>query len=131
MAFLNGYRLEPVLKCLYLVSVLGSTNIKDILLLPVRAMGAKSGPTMKWSDATSFLGKKYDFAHINPSKSKLEENHTKRLSKIINHDMMVEEAKYVKNLPKGVTITTSQPQDICLEGNNKGKTQGGYRRIIK
>jgi hypothetical protein len=41
------------------------------------------------------------------------------LGKIINHEMLVEEANHVKNLSKG--ITSSRKQDIALKASKKSK----------
>jgi hypothetical protein len=41
------------------------------------------------------------------------------LSKIINHEMLVEESNHVKNLSKG--ITSSRKQDIALKASKKSK----------
>jgi hypothetical protein len=43
------------------------------------------------------------------------------LGKIINHDIM-EEAKYMKNLSKGI-ITTTKPKEIALKASNKHKAK--------
>ncbi|PVH38537.1 hypothetical protein PAHAL_5G283300 [Panicum hallii] len=43
------------------------------------------------------------------------------LGKIINHEMMESEAKYVKSLSKGTS--TSKGQDIALEANKKEKSK--------
>jgi hypothetical protein len=43
------------------------------------------------------------------------------LRKIINHEMLVEEANHVKNLSKG--ITSSRKQDIALKASKKIKKQ--------
>jgi hypothetical protein len=41
------------------------------------------------------------------------------LDKIINHEMLVEEANHVKNLSKGITST--RKQDIALKARKKRK----------
>jgi hypothetical protein len=41
------------------------------------------------------------------------------LDKIINHEMLVEEANHVKNLSKGITST--RKQDIALKARKKSK----------
>jgi hypothetical protein len=43
------------------------------------------------------------------------------LRKIINHEMLVEEANHVKNLSKG--ITSSRKQDIAFKASKKGKVK--------
>jgi hypothetical protein len=41
------------------------------------------------------------------------------LGKIINHEMLVEEANHVKNMPKG--ITSSKKQDNAFKASKKSK----------
>jgi hypothetical protein len=43
------------------------------------------------------------------------------LGKIINHEMLVEEAQYVKNLSKG--IISSRKQDIAFKASKKSKSK--------
>jgi hypothetical protein len=43
------------------------------------------------------------------------------LGRIMNHKMYIEEANYVKNLSKGITIT--RKQDIVFKANNKSKNK--------
>jgi hypothetical protein len=43
------------------------------------------------------------------------------LGRIINHEMLIEEVKHVKNLSKG--ITSSIKQDIAFKASKKGKSK--------
>jgi hypothetical protein len=45
--------------------------------------------------------------------------------KIINHEMLVEEAQYVKNLTKG--IISSRKQDIAFKASKKSKS----KKVVK
>lgn len=51
------------------------------------------------------------------------------LGKIINHETMEEEAKYMMNLSTGVT--TTKPQQISLKATKKAKGEGGGRGSTK
>jgi predicted transcriptional regulator len=51
------------------------------------------------------------------------------LGKIINHEMLVEEAQHVKNLSKG--IISSRKQDITFKASKKSKSKKVVEKNLK